>query len=399
MKLFLPYYLLFGIAFLAISCSESILTNPMTNNSPGNNADSLTPGLVFIGSDDGSIYALDLDKGTKQWSAKTDGPISTSPYVHTSYFHNGTISSALLVVGSEDGTLYTYNAFSGQAGWSYKTGGAIKTDPVIVDGSVLVESEDGHLYSLNELTGKVEWSAMVNGAVGPNLVVYLQSVYCSSKDGNVYAIDKTNGNIEWAMKPGGDVSSSPALYFSSIEIKSIQLWVGSFNGNFYKMDAATGELLDSSQILNRTICNAPLIANNQDIYGGDTSGFLVYIEGGIFLSSYGDFNIITSSPTCVNRLLYIGSGNSFLYQFETGGVALGEEALSFKTGGPIESSPVVADSIAYVGSDDKKLYAVKFSATNFQEKWEFETGGKVRSSACVMDKMGIIYHPYFSGWE
>src|SRR2546428_6336432 len=36
-------------------------------------------GRVFIGSDDGNIYALDLRNGAKLWAYKTGGPVESSP--------------------------------------------------------------------------------------------------------------------------------------------------------------------------------------------------------------------------------------------------------------------------------------------------------------------------------
>ena len=52
------------------------------------------------------------------------------------------------------------------------------------------------------------------------------------------------------------------------------------------------------------------------------------------------------------------------------------------------SSPAIAsDGTIYVGSNDRKLYALKPDGT---KKWEFETGDKVQSSPAV-DSDGKIY--------
>ncbi len=55
----------------------------------------------------------------------------------------------------------------------------------------------------------------------------------------------------------------------------------------------------------------------------------------------------------------------------------------FKTGDKVRSSPVVVDGICYVGSLDKKFYAI--DAETGKEKWSFKTGGSVYSSACVYE--------------
>lgn len=56
-------------------------------------------------------------------------------------------------------------------------------------------------------------------------------------------------------------------------------------------------------------------------------------------------------------------------------------AWTLKTGGPVRSSPVVADGVLVVGSDDGNVYAVD-PATG-AERWRFATGGAVQASATI----------------
>jgi hypothetical protein len=74
--------------------------------------------------------------------------------------------------------------------------------------------------------------------------------------------------------------------------------------------------------------------------------------------------------------------------FDTKGIRqLSGTLWQFKTGGPVWSSPVVADGVVYFGSDDNFFYAV--DARTGQEQWRFETGDDVRSSPAIAD--GIVY--------
>ncbi len=59
----------------------------------------------------------------------------------------------------------------------------------------------------------------------------------------------------------------------------------------------------------------------------------------------------------------------------------------FQTKGPIKSSPVVVDGIAYFGSNDNHIYAV--DAEKGTEVWKVETRGAVAGSAAVVD--GVVY--------
>jgi len=54
---------------------------------------------------------------------------------------------------------------------------------------------------------------------------------------------------------------------------------------------------------------------------------------------------------------------------------------TFKTGGPVRSSPVVVDGTVYVGSYDGHFYAL--DAADGTLKWQFKTGGKIAGSAAI----------------
>ena len=67
---------------------------------------------------------------------------------------------------------------------------------------------------------------------------------------------------------------------------------------------------------------------------------------------------------------------------------------AFHTGGPVVSSPSVADAVAYVGSDDHQLYAVDLATG--KEKWRFATGAMVRSTPAVAG--GLVYFGSYDGF-
>ena len=60
---------------------------------------------------------------------------------------------------------------------------------------------------------------------------------------------------------------------------------------------------------------------------------------------------------------------------------------TYTTGGAVESSPVVAGGIVYVGSHDHNLYA--FDARTGQKLWSYTTGNMIISSPTVVG--GIVY--------
>jgi len=66
---------------------------------------------------------------------------------------------------------------------------------------------------------------------------------------------------------------------------------------------------------------------------------------------------------------------------------------AFHTGGPIVTSPALAGSMAFIGSDDEFLYAIDTAGGH--EKWKFKTDGPIRSSAAV--EGGVVYFGSYDG--
>lgn len=55
---------------------------------------------------------------------------------------------ATVYVGSDDGNLYAVDARSGEERWRFATGDEVFSSPVIVDGVVYIGSADGSLYAV-----------------------------------------------------------------------------------------------------------------------------------------------------------------------------------------------------------------------------------------------------------
>jgi len=167
-------------------------------------------GTIYVGSDDGCLYAIGSD-GAKKWTFKTGGSMISSPAVGS----DGTI-----YVGSGDGCLYAIDR-DGALKWAYQTKDAIYSSPVIArDGTIYVASWDHHVYALSP-AGLLRWtfetgnSVFSSPAIGPD-----GTIYVGSSDGRLYAIGAERPQAqgtELAQKKsavneaeGGDVVKAPS---------------------------------------------------------------------------------------------------------------------------------------------------------------------------------------------
>ncbi len=81
---------------------------------------------------------------------------------------------------------------------------------------------------------------------------------------------------------------------------------------------------------------------------------------------------VKSSPAIVNGRVYIGSDDKQLHCLSAD---KGQKLWTFSTEGEIESSPLVLDGLAYFGSTDASLYAI--NAESGKKVWEAKTGDKI----------------------
>ena len=68
------------------------------------------------------------------------------------------VAEGMVFVGSEDFHVYALNASTGAYIWSYKTGYFVDSAIAYSEGVVYVASEDSKVYALNSTTGDVIWS-------------------------------------------------------------------------------------------------------------------------------------------------------------------------------------------------------------------------------------------------
>jgi len=110
----------------------------------------LAGGVLYFGSQNGNLYAVDSQSGTLIWSFHTEKPINSSPAVS-----NGTV-----YFEGNDGFIYALDAQSGEQKWKTDTGPDRPTDydnlsssPAVQNGTVFIAGGNGNLYALNADTG------------------------------------------------------------------------------------------------------------------------------------------------------------------------------------------------------------------------------------------------------
>jgi outer membrane protein assembly factor BamB len=88
---------------------------------------------------------LNALSGAVVWSYTTGALVESSPAV----------ANGLVYVGSNDHEVYALDAASGAVAWSFTTGDDVESSPIVDDGTVYVGSDDGSIdaFALSGLNG------------------------------------------------------------------------------------------------------------------------------------------------------------------------------------------------------------------------------------------------------
>jgi outer membrane protein assembly factor BamB len=331
-------------------------------------------GTVYIGADDGRVYAFNGVTGAIRWATtvQTAGADST-PVLGADHS---------LYVGAGNGVV-ALDAATGIQKWRGDTGGDVESAPTLSsDGTLYFGADDARVYALDSRNGILKWyfsfpdgsdtdSSPALGADG--------TVYIGSNKGTLYALDGEQGTLKWSFKAVGEISGAPAIGMDGT------VYICALNSTktesvTYAINGLTGfqrwAIQHSSQ-------SAPSVA-----IGSDDTVFVT----GVALQSI--FNAVTVEPRAVVWALDGNTGAQKWEQWlepgsagvtpvsidaagiiyvhaerpiETGGNGklsaldhtTGIVVWEFVTNGSSNSSPAIgADGTIYVGSDDGRVYAI-----------------------------------------
>jgi outer membrane protein assembly factor BamB len=135
----------------------------------GASSPTIANGVVYVGTGDGYVYALQASDGTRLWRYLTGGAVSTP-----------TVVNGVVYFGSVDGYVYALKASDGTLRWRYQTGGNVASSPAVVKGVVYIGSSDGSLYALKASDGTLRWRYQADSSSVSSPVVVMGVVYFSA---------------------------------------------------------------------------------------------------------------------------------------------------------------------------------------------------------------------------
>jgi outer membrane protein assembly factor BamB len=287
-------------------------------------------GVVYAGSFDEHLYALDLATGKEKWKVKI-GPVKAAP----SY------KDGSLYVGTEDGVFFRLDAATGKERWKFDTEAEITSSANFVGDRVLFGASNAILYCLSA-EGKVLWKFKIEGGpVNGSPTVVGKRTFVGGCDSKLHIIDVDSGKEVTAVDLGGQTGATAAVAGDQVFIGTIQ------PGNVQAVNWKKAEV--------------------QWIFEPKRSAEFL------------------SSPAVTDRLVVVGSKDRRVYALDR---KKGEPVWEFAAGKRVDASPVVAGDRVYVGALDGNLYVLDLAKG--KELRKFELGRSILASPAVGEGCLVI---------
>jgi eukaryotic-like serine/threonine-protein kinase len=84
------------------------------------------------------------------------------------------VANGVVYVGAENGNVYALNAAYGAKLWSSTTGGYVASSPAVVNGVVYIGSHDGNVYAFDLAGGTAAPARPASSKLHPNYTLRLQ---------------------------------------------------------------------------------------------------------------------------------------------------------------------------------------------------------------------------------
>jgi outer membrane protein assembly factor BamB len=310
-----------------------------------------------------------------QWQFKMSGATKSS----------AAISQGRVFIGSDDGLVYAINFASGQKVWTFKTGGPIESSPLVLNGKVYVGSSDNFLYALDAADGKQVWKLETGDKIlgAPNWVKSPDGkadwVLAGSYDFKLYCVDAGTGKTNWTFETGNYINGTPAV----ADGKTV---FGGCDALLHVINLADGQKIKEVEAGAYIAGSGAFDKGNFYIGHYDNEFLCADLNAGKITWRFHDRNFpYFSSPALTSDRVVFGGRDKKLHCLKR---ADGDEVWAFAARGKVDSSPVVVDGKVVVGSDDGRLYAVNLN--DGSEVWNYEVGQPIGSSPAVASGRVVI---------
>jgi len=292
--------------------------------------------IVYVGSDTGEFYALDLKTSDVLWKIQTSASIKSS----------ATLNESALFIANTAGFVYSLDPLTGAVNWEFIVdGGGINALNMSYD-KIFMSTDDNSFYAVDVITGKEVWKFKTNASINTDAAIDTKYVYIGDDEGIVYALDQSNGTELWRFN-GADVING------HISVNDEFVFVASADTKFYALDKISG-VMKWVYYAGSPINTGGAITFDQ-VYFGDEDGdlYAVNVKDGQKIWKLATEKAIFTAPIIVDDFIYFGNDKEIQLIQSLDHL----EIQKIKLNQSLSTNLVIFDKILLFGTTDGVLHA------------------------------------------
>jgi outer membrane protein assembly factor BamB len=299
-------------------------------------------GIVYVSTDAGVLFALDVATGTERWSHDAGDGMASSPAA----------ADGLVVAVTIGGRVFAVEADSGDEAWHRDEDAAPESMPAIHDGTVYVGTDNGTVAAMDLATGEDLWTYDAGAPVTRSPAIGNGVLYVGAENGTFHAVDTTSGEPRWTYDSPGTLIGTPSVGSGLVyvvhldqprsQVVALNVADGEEAWRFVPEDARGGL--------------RPVTVGPETLYVAEGGGGIYALDpasGAVRWSMHQDDEIAAAPALVDDRLYVVSHGRIFAVDVTTS-----EETWSFDIEASAEYGPVVTDGLVIAGTSDGIVYAL-----------------------------------------
>lgn len=303
-----------------------------------------------------------------RFEVKESAPIKSSP----------AIVKGVVYIGADDGFIYAIDLKDGKKKWGFEAKDPVEAGPLVLDGRVYAGSIAGDFYCLDGQTGNEIWkfAAQDKFTAAANYFVDAANkrtlVLAASHDARLYGLDAVTGQKVWEYEIGSPINGA-------VSVSAGRAVIGGCDNFIHIVSASDGKPLGKIEV--EGLIPASVAAEGDELYWGHMSNAVnrADIKAMKVVWEYRDRQFGFLSSAAIGRdVVLVGGNDKRLHAINR---KTGKGVWQFRSRGQMESSPVIVGGKLVVGSDDGRVYLIKLS--DGKEVWNYQIGRGVVGSPAV----------------
>ncbi len=325
-------------------------------------------------------------RGQPELTGRAGGELPAELHLRWSFASGApTLSSPVIVgehvfVGNDDGKVFAISLATGKEVWSVALGEPddppiIEAPPFVADGRIYVGDDYGVLWCLDAADGAVQWSFTTQNKIVAGASVVGSGanslVLVASHDAILYGLDR-DGKKRWEYEGDNYLNAMPA-------VGDGRAFVGGCDGLLHIVDLEDGTGIARWEVGSYVASSAAIAGGRAFVAHMDGRVLCLEIESGERLWEYGTGRqAFFSSPAVDEHRIVIGGRDKHVHCIDR---ATGEARWTFPTGGDVDGSPVLCGPRVVVGSEDGRLYVLDIETGD--ATWSYEIGTPLLTTPAV----------------